>query len=206
MKQSKRAYSSSKRKEQALKTQQAILHAAKKLFQQKGFDTVTLREIAEEATVSLPTIFALFKSKQGLLQEILDQAIPKETFNALAEASFQKKHPEEKLAITAKMARTIYEGEAELIDLLRGASTIASACRNVEKAMEERRYERQETFVESLYKEGFLKKTLSLKEAKDLLWALTGRDLYRLLVLEKSWSPASYEVWLHKQLLVTLLT
>src|SRR5690625_4941171 len=51
-------------------TKQLILKAASKLFSQKGFDGVTIREIAKEAGCSHTTIYIYFKDKEGLLHEL----------------------------------------------------------------------------------------------------------------------------------------
>jgi hypothetical protein len=48
-----------------------------------------------------------------------------------------------------------------------------------------RRYDRQEVTIKAMIKEKFLKKDLSAIKARDILWALTGRDLYRSLSLSK---------------------
>jgi hypothetical protein len=43
-----------------------------------------------------------------------------------------------------------------------------------------------------------------VQRARDILWALTGGELYRLLVLERGWSPDEYEAWLGEVLVQTL--
>ena len=40
------------------------------------------------------------------------------------------------------------------------------------------------------------KKGLSLEKARRLLWMLTSRDVYRMLVHEGGWTPDEYETWL----------
>ena len=45
----------------------------------------------------------------------------------------------------------------------------------------------------------------SEEEARDIIWALTGRDLYRMLVLERGWSSNDYEKWLGNMLAQILL-
>jgi AcrR family transcriptional regulator len=41
-----------------------------------------------------------------------------------------------------------------------------------------------------------LRSGLDEKEARDLLWTLTGRDIYRMLVIERKWSSERHEKWL----------
>jgi hypothetical protein len=48
--------------------------------------------------------------------------------------------------------------------------------------------------------------TLSLPKIRDVLWAFTGRDFYRMLVIERGWSSDEYEHWLAGLLIQTLLS
>lgn len=200
----KRSYHSEARETQAAQTKSHILEAAKQLFKSEGFDRVTISKIAEAAKVSMPTIYALFKSKRGVLQALIDSALPPEQFTSLVDNSFQEKSPQKRLSITAKMARQIYDAEKELMDILRSASGVSSELKELEQERENRRYERQGEYVKKMMKDQVLAKGLTLENARDILWALTGRDMYRLLVIEKGWSSDAYEQWLTELLIKSL--
>src|SRR5690606_32810271 len=58
----------SKRSEE---TKQAILEAAGSLFAAKGFESVTMREIAKEAGCSHTTIYLYFQDKEALLHHLV---------------------------------------------------------------------------------------------------------------------------------------
>jgi len=51
-------------------TKQAILAAAGQLFAERGFDAVTMREIAKAAGCSHTTIYIYFKDKEALLHQL----------------------------------------------------------------------------------------------------------------------------------------
>lgn len=201
----RRSYSSESRDAQAAQTRLHILDAAKKLFQIEGFDRVTINKIAKAAGVSTPTIYALFKSKRGILQAVIDDALPPAQFAALVDDSMQEKSPKKRLYITAKLARQIYDAERGMIDILRSASVVAPEFKELEKEREQRRYERQKEYVKKMEEEKCLAKGLSLQKARDILWALTGRDIYRMFVEERGWSSDEYEKWLASQLIQSLL-
>lgn len=205
MRQKKRAYQSEMREAQAAQTRLQILKAAKALFQREGFDRVTIGKIAEESDVSMPTVYAIFKSKRGVLQSLIDEALPSEQFASLVEDSMKEVPPQRRLTITAKIARQMYDAEKELMDLLHEASVVAPEFRELEVERERRRYERQGEYVKMLMKDKVLQKSLTLEQARDLLWALTGRDLYRLLVIERGWTSEAYERWLADHLVKSLL-
>lgn len=48
-------------------TEQALLHAALRLFRKKGFEKTTMREIAREAGMSLGAAYYYFRSKEDLV-------------------------------------------------------------------------------------------------------------------------------------------
>lgn len=50
-----------------------ILHAAAKVFSEKGYHRATMKEIAQEADIAAGTIYNYFGGKENLLLEIIDQ-------------------------------------------------------------------------------------------------------------------------------------
>ena len=201
----KRIYNSEARDAQAIQTKTSILEAAKKLFQKEGFDRVTIQKLAEASEVSMPTIYALFKSKRGVLQSLIDSALPSRRFFALVNESMQEQSPIKRLKITAKLARQIYDAEKELMNILQEASVVSSEFRELEQEREQRRYERQRDYIQQMMQAKWLAEGLDLQKAHDILWSLTGRDMYRMLVVEKGWESDAYEEWLAQTLIKSLL-
>jgi len=204
--QEKRAYSSAVRDTKAKKTRKRILKAAEKLFVLKGFEYVTIEKIAKAAAVSAPTIYALFQSKRGVLLALMDAAFPAEEHRALVEEGMSKATGQERLELTAKLTRRLYDAECSQMDLLRGAALLSPEFKKLEHEREQRRYLRQEEFMTIMHAEKKLAEHLSLATARDILWAFTGRDMYRLFVVERGWSSDAYEQWLRELLQKTLLT
>ena len=200
----KRPYNSTARNTQAAQTKARILTSAKNLFESEGFEYVTIEKIAQAANVSIPTIYSLFQSKLGVLRALMDEALPTDQFNALVEKSIKEKSPKERLRISAKIARQMYDAERAQMDIFRGAAVLAPEFRELEKEKEMRRYNRQEVTIKAMVKENSLVKGLSATKARDILWAFTGRDMYRMFVVEQGWTSDEYEKWL-AQLLITSL-
>ena len=166
---------------------------------------MTIEKLAQAAEVSIPTIYSLFQSKRGILRALMDEALPSDQFEALVEAAEQEKSPQGLLAISAKIARQMYDTERAQMDVFRGASVLAPEFKKLEKERELRRYKRQEGTIKAFVKSKSLAKGLSLSKVQDILWAFTGRDMYRMLVIEQGWKSEEYEKWLAELLIQTLI-
>ncbi|QCJ00657.1 TetR family transcriptional regulator [Agrobacterium larrymoorei] len=69
-------------KEEAAETSRQILEAAERLFLEKGYESVSLEEIATQCDVTRGAVHWHFKNKHGLLLALRDQA--QEPFRLLA--------------------------------------------------------------------------------------------------------------------------
>lgn len=201
----KRVYASPKRDDAAAATRSRVLEAAKALFARHGIDAVTIARIAERAGVSSSSVYALFKSKEGLLRALFQEALFGEGYKAASARLDAEADPVTQLRMTASVARAIYEGEAAELGLLRGASSFSLALRRLEATLEEKRFALQEARVLRLFEAGKAQKGLSVEKARRLLWMYTSRDIYRLLVLEGGFTPDEYETWLAQTLLTALV-
>ena len=200
----KRNYNSANRNVAAAQTRDRILLSAKELFKSSGFEYVTIENIAYEAKVSGPTVYALFKSKLGILRALMDEALPTEQFVSLVAEARREKAASKHLCITAKIARQIYDAEKAQMDIFSGVSVLAPELKILEQEREQRRHKRLELTIKVIEQERSLKRNLTIAKAHDILWAFTGRDMYRMLVVEQGWTSDAYENWL-AHLLITML-
>lgn len=200
----RRTYDSAKRSQAASDTRERILDASRGLFARSGVDAVTIAELASDAGVAVSTVYALFTSKTGILRALMERAI----FNGGYERRLARleavEDPKERLRLTASVASAIYQGEAREISLLRGSSALSPELREIEAEFETRRYDLQRARIEAIDAAGLLKQGLTVKAARDIMWMLTGRDTFRMLVVESGWSPEAYEEWLAETLVRTL--
>lgn len=202
----KRSYNSKSRQARSHETKNRILASAKMLFESKGFEKVTIEEIAREAQVSAPSIYSIFQSKRGVLLGLMDEALPPEQHAALVEQGKKEKCPRKRLEITATISRQLYDAEKAQLSFLRGASILDPVFKGLEIERERRRYQRQKETVETMENEKAFTDNLSLSKVRDILWAFTGRDFYRMLVVERGWSSDEYEKWLAELLVQVLLS
>ena len=113
----KRSYNSSRRTLQAAQTRDEVLRAAVRLFATTGWAGTTLAAIADEAGVSVETIYNGFGSKKGLLEAARDFSIVGDSepvpfverpeFHQLGEGSL-----DDRIAHAAAMTADIHERSA----------------------------------------------------------------------------------------------
>jgi AcrR family transcriptional regulator len=188
----KRAYHSPRRREQAEDTRRRILSAARTLFVADGYGPTTIDAIASEAGVAVQTVYAAFGSKGAMLVGLLDQLssdadLPR-LQRGLADASGDpRRQLREAIAFTGRL----YSAGFDLVDLARTVSGVERDLARMWEAGEQRRYEAHSKLVAGWARAGVLRPGLSTRAATDLLWALSGPDAFRLLNKERGWSEPS---------------
>jgi AcrR family transcriptional regulator len=192
----RRTYSSDRRAAQARDTRDRILAGARLLFAEKGVDEVPLADIAEAAGVALSTLYATFKSRDGILKALMEAAMfGPHTREALTKLDAET-DPVARLVATAAVARAIYEGQTQKIGPLLGMSQRSAELRAVEAEFDALRLSMQAPRITALFASGRARAGLTEAEAARILWALTARPLWLMLTVDSGWSGAAYEAWL----------
>ena len=201
----KRRYASRVRADAAGQTRQRILDAARSLFGRRGIDRVTIAEIGARARVAGSTVYALFKSKSGIIRALMERALFGDRFQSAQEQLAGITDPVRLIELTPRVARAIYENERAELGLLRSASGFSPELRKVEHEFERRRYDMQEHRLRLLFDSGRARKELLFDEARRVMWMLTSREVYRMLVEEGGWTLERYEQWVSQTLLEALV-
>ena len=95
----------------ALQRREQLIRVGRALFASKGFEAVSVEEIAANAKVSKPIVYEHFGGKEGLYAVIVDREM-RELTNALIEAlSDTKAHPRQIVERAALALLTLYRGE-----------------------------------------------------------------------------------------------
>jgi AcrR family transcriptional regulator len=197
-----RKYHSPRRQQQAGETRDRILDAARRMILSKGFSEATIEAIAGEAGVAPPTVYAVFGSKRGIVQGLMERAAFSSDYGNLVREAMKSDDPETRLRYAAKIARKIHDSLRGEIEVLRGAAAVAP---EFLREKEHIRYERQAGLVKLLAEKGALRSGMGPTAARDILWTLTSHDIHRRLVGERKWSSDKYEEWLGDTLVASLL-
>jgi AcrR family transcriptional regulator len=204
-KKSKRAYRSVARQRQAGDTRERIADAAYQLLVEKRYDGMTIDAIAQRAEVSPQTVYAVFRSKAGILAELMDRTSYGSGYQELVRQAREKEFPPDRLRFAARISRHIFESQSETIDLLQGVSLVTPELADLMNERECRRYESQKSMIDFVSQKGWLNPEIDPKRARDILWTFTSREMYGMLVRQRAWSPQQYEEWLGDLLVSQLL-
>lgn len=195
-----RAYRSPMRTRGAALTRQRIVEAGRARLAAEGYEGMTVEAIAKDAGVSAQTVYAVFGSKRGILAGILEQTAFSPRYHQLVEEAMQTKDPAARIRFAAAIARQIYDATSDVLALIGVAAVVAPELSSDLRDRDHRRYQAQGKLIDALHAARRLRKGLDAAAAHDILWALTSRDIYRMLVQERGWSSERYETWLARTL------
>jgi AcrR family transcriptional regulator len=195
----KRRYYSPKRERQAQQTREQIVEAARRLFASDGFAKTTVEAIAREARVSVQTVYASVGSKRGIVLALLDRMEVEGGNEELRRELESSKDPRRQLRAIVRFNRQLFERGQDVLKVV----MVARADPDVGafgREGEVRRREGQAHWVRVWAEAGVLRPNLDEGEAADILWALTGPELYWLFVVDCGWSGSRFEMWLFETL------
>jgi AcrR family transcriptional regulator len=191
-----RSYSSPARRQQAHATRQRIADAAEELLRLGGYAGMTIADVADKAEVAPQTVYAIFGSKRGIFQELIGRVASKILSSGVVEQVEAATNPAEILRLVAYITRRVHEETSDAFSAVRGAAVLSPDLADLAKETEQIRYEKQARLFTKLKAHCELRSDVEEHILRDMVWSLTGREFYRLLVLERSWPPERYEQWL----------
>ncbi len=196
-----KTYHSPLREEQARRTRERILGAARETFRDKGYGATTLADIARAAGVAEPTVRATFKTKPNLVEHLLRLAVrgedterqlqDREAFQQVLAAT----DPNTLLDRHADLAAAVHSRSWDVMEIARGAASSDPAIAEIFEQRPRARLTNQRAVARRLAELGALPDQTSVETAADLLWLYTAPEIYRMLVIERKWSPDRYREW-----------
>lgn len=117
----RRRYSSLRRAAQAHQTKAEIAGAARRLFVSQGWAATTVRDVAREAGVSVPTVYAAYQNKTGLIWALADAADMSAGLPQAIDELEATAGPAAHLAAMTGYDRRLFERAGDLITMIREA-------------------------------------------------------------------------------------
>lgn len=208
----RRSYRSPARQRTARETRTRVLQAAERLFLEHGYARTTVAAVAEHAGVAQDTVFHVFGSKRGLLQQVLDVAVGGDDADV---ALLDRPGPQALRAETDQRRQVAAFAHGILLqlerlrpvdDVLRSAAAVDPQVATLREDLQLRQRRQAMGVVAGwIAANGPLRGGLPVDEAATVLWTLTSPEVHRLLRVDSGWAPERYERWLRETLEQTLL-
>jgi AcrR family transcriptional regulator len=195
----KRRYRSPKRELQARQTREEIVGAARRLFACDGFARTTVEAIAREAGVSAQTVYASVGSKRAIVGALIDQMEVEGGSEELRRELTSAEEPREQLRAIVRFNRRLFERGQDILRIIM-ATRVDPEMESLWQEGGVRRREGQARWVRAWSEAGMLRADVGEGEAADVLWALTGPDVYGLFVVDRGWQGSRFEEWLFETL------
>src|SRR5262245_22781944 len=201
----KRRYDSAHRREQAGLTRDRIARSARRLFAAGGYAATSIDQIAADAGVAAQTFYATYGSKRAILSALIDSADAQADVPGLLRALASQPEPLVQLALLVEFSVRFYETQAELIVIAQSARSVEPDLAAMWREGEGRRRRGQRPVVESWARHHALREGLTVDEAADILWSMTGAECHHLFVGECGWPIEKFQEWLTATLAALLL-
>jgi AcrR family transcriptional regulator len=190
----RRKYNRTGRAQAAGATRDALGTAARRLFRERGFAGTTIEAIAAEAGYAPQTVYFHFGTKAAILRHLVEQA-KSELVIPLYQRSLVAEDPRKQLALAVQIGRFGAEAGWDLVEVL-GSARDEPEFQELVRGLEGEKQWGIGNLVASLANRGHLRHGLSEGQAVDLLMVLTSGEVFRMLVIQRGWSPNDYEAWL----------
>jgi AcrR family transcriptional regulator len=192
----RRRYDATNRRAGALRTHEAIVDAAARLFGRDGFQATTIAAVAAEAGVSEETVYKKFRSKAGLVRAIRERGLAGEgPAHAERRSNALQKEERDPRRIIEGWGRLTLEVAPKVMPILQLVAAGAAGdpeMASLRKELDLARLARMRRNARSLARAGHLRAGLRASEAGDVLWACSSPELHDLLVVRSGWPLERY--------------
>jgi TetR/AcrR family transcriptional regulator of autoinduction and epiphytic fitness len=196
-----RGYRSPRRETQARQTRARIIAAAGRRFLAHGYSGTTMRAVALDAGVALPTVELAFRTKARLLKAVIDVAIAGDDEHAaMLERGWATRAQfiAEPADFVAAFARVLTDSAERAAGLAAAALEGARADEDIAAVAAQLMSQRQVMaawLVDGIMLRSSLRDETSRTDAVDTVWTLMDPVIFRRLTEDRRWPPSRFERW-----------
>jgi AcrR family transcriptional regulator len=208
---STRRYRSPRREQQARRTRVRIIEAATGRFLAHGYPATTIRAVAADAGVSVPTVELAFGTKARLLKAAIDAAIAgdDEPVPMLAREWVARAQAATEPAVFAAVFAQVFTDSARRAAGLTLAALEAARVDDdiavVAAQLMTQRQTMATWLVDGLLQRSPLRDVVGRAAAVDTVWALMDPGLFCRLTQDRQWSPTRFRRWFTDSVIRLLL-
>lgn len=206
-----RSYDMSRRSLQARRTRRAVVDAAHRSFVEVGYAATTMAAVADEAGVSVETVYKSFGNKPGLAKAVFDAAMAGDDEPTpllqrdFVERTTGESDPIQKLEQYGEHLVEVMPRVGPIQLVLRAAAEVDQGALDVWEQVQAERLTGVTAFAAHLAADGHLREDVDADEARDVLWTFDSPDVWDLLVTTRGWTTERYGQWVAQQLVAALL-
>ena len=207
----RRSYDASRRRLRAEESRERVLEVARRLFAERGYAETTIEAVATEAEVAVPTVYAAFQSKRGVLSALMARLVsgepggPPLLQTAGPRGVMAEIDPRRMLALFVADLTGIQERVIPTYEVMKNAARTEPDVAELLARMQSYRFSNIETVPAKLVELGTLRPGLSVEDAARTIWALASPEVRQMLLTFARWSAQRYRTWLEETLAAVLL-
>jgi AcrR family transcriptional regulator len=205
----RRSYDARMRREQALRNHDRIIERAQGRFLRDGYGPTTISAIAEDAGVSVDTIYKSFGGKPGLIRAISTRALegigPVPAEQRSDDLQARETDPRKLVSRWGVFVTEIAPLAAPIMLLVRDAAGSHPELRPLVEDMHADRLRRMTDNARRFAAAGHLRPGVTVADAANVMWAYTAPELYELLVLRRGMPLKAFGRFVSDALMAALL-
>jgi AcrR family transcriptional regulator len=192
----KRPYDRRRREEQARRTRDRVLGSAEQLFRRDGYGPTTITAIADDAGVSVDTIYKSFGGKAGLVRAIFRRALegqgPVPAEQRSDELQARERDARKIIRAWGTFTTELAPRAVPIVLLLRAAASTDPEAQALLAEIDADRLRRMTENARRLHDTGRLRPGVTVAQTADILWTYSSPELYELLVLRRGMPLPQY--------------
>lgn len=177
-----------------------IVDAARRLFTEQGYGATSIAEVAEEAGVAVPTVYASVGTKATLLRMLLDRIDEEAGIGELASELQTATSARRVLELEVRITRQLAERCGDIIAALQSAAGVEPEMAKTFAAGMERHRAGARATVRRLATLGKLRPSIGEDDATAIVATLCAPTTYASLTQQHGWTFDQCESWLNATL------
>jgi AcrR family transcriptional regulator len=184
---------------------------ARRRFLADGYASTTVAAIADEAGVSVDTIYKAVGRKPRLAKAVFDDGIAGHgrvpTQLRATETSIHEVDPRRRLRAFGNFVTEVTPRVAPLMLLVKAAldSQGDPELATVWAEMNDERLASMTIHAQRLFDDGHLRAGITVEEARDVFWTFNAPEVYDLLVQRRGWDVERFGRWVGEMYIAAIL-